>query len=83
MNAKTITRKPGDFFEEITGVSISECKTTLDVETAVEKHLGHRLEACFYPSTLVSIPSAIPFSKDFSEDINVRIDKELELNLSR
>ena len=79
MNAKTIARKPGDFFEEITGVPISECKTTLDAETAVEKHLGHKLEARFYPSTLVSMPSVIPFSEDSSENIAARIDEALGL----
>lgn len=83
MNTKTIARKLGDLFEEITGVPIGECKTTLDVEIVVEKHLGRKLEACFYPSTLVSMPSVIPFSRDSSEDINARIDKELGLNLSR
>lgn len=73
-------RKPGDLFKEVTGRAVTEFANLKDMETAVEKKLGHKLPLQYFNS------SAIPRRGDVfpHTDIDMKlIDAEIDRLLQK
>lgn len=76
--AKKTERKYGEFFEEITGKRIAECRGILEMEAAIEKNLGRKLEYSYFNSTVIPRRGNVfPHSKNDLQGVDAEIDSLL------
>lgn len=71
-------RKPGDFFEEITGRKVSDCPSICDIGKAIEEALGRTLKVRSFGSNLVPCQSVFPLSSNDIGAINRELDALLK-----
>lgn len=72
-------RKPGDLFQEITGHAVAGFTSVQDMERAVEKELGHKLEFQYFNSNVVPRRGGIfPHADVDMHKIDAKIDRYLQ-----
>ncbi|MEK7460273.1 MAG: hypothetical protein AAB628_01845 [Patescibacteria group bacterium] len=70
-------RRSGDFFKEVTGLTITDSMSVLNVERAVEQKLGRKLQLKYLGSNLVPNRDVLPSTNIDMCKVNVEIDKHL------
>lgn len=71
-------KRPGFFFERITGVQPDACEDLLDIEQRVADSYGRQLDVQPFNAALIAEHGNVFSVSRYSEDIEEAIDSELE-----